>query len=63
MAEYAFSNGKVRVERDVTLRSGRWQPHALRPAFILLDLSPAPDPDEQRPDETQEAGHDNHKDD
>ncbi len=46
MAEYVFSNGVVRVKREVTLKSDRRPPHALGPAFIVLD---APPEREQKP--------------
>ncbi len=63
MAEYAFSKGVVKVKRDTTLKSGRWQPHALKPAFILLDdllldVPPACEPDTQGEQELEEGEHD-----
>jgi hypothetical protein len=58
MAEYAFSKGVVHIKRAATLKSGRWQPHALKPAFILLDAPPEREPETQIEEEPEGGGHD-----
>jgi DNA invertase Pin-like site-specific DNA recombinase len=37
MIEYVFSNGRLTIRHDAALKSGRWQPHALKPAFMVLE--------------------------
>ena len=53
VAEYVFSKGRVRAVREVTLRQSRWQPHALKPAFILLSIPQVCDQEAEHEEEPE----------
>ncbi len=59
MTEYVFSNGRLTIRHDATLKSGRWQPHALKPAFMVLEPlppeTPSSDPVNDQPEEGEDG--------
>ncbi len=63
MTEYVFSNGRLIIRRDATLKSGRWQPHALKPAFMVLEPLPPETPSSDPADDRPEEGEDDEQED